>query len=466
MAANDQGPSSILIVSSMYPTEANPVGGIFVHEQVKALRRRGIDARVVTGAPLWLSARRPVRSLVQYVRGLRSLRAQWHDYDGVPVCRFMFPAGGFSRKWNYPFFYALSLKRILPQLLNDFRYELVHSHTAYLDGRAASAAAKAAGVPLLTTEHTGPFSTVTDDYWMRLHTQAGIDCADRVVAVSRALKDDILAHLCNVDPNKLCVIPNGVDTDFFSPKVVVPDPRILDDAGALYWDHLRRHLNERAGQELTPAVVDEVALEAFNAMRFADRVGGREQASGRNGLVRAVWVGHHVDVKRVDRLLDAFAIAHRHQPNLRLTLVGNGPLKSVHEERAKRLGIDEWVRFAPSKNRSGVKFEILDADFLVLASEAETFGVVLIEALAMGRPVLATACGGPNDIVVDPKIGELVGNTTESIAIGLQRMVKRLHEFDSIPIRDHALSKFSFESVIDQLLNEYQLLQKTRRRLS
>ncbi|MFX5494090.1 hypothetical protein ABTD62_20345, partial [Acinetobacter baumannii] len=85
-----------LVVSNMYPSPDHPAGGIFVHEQVKALRRAGIDARVVSGRPLLLSPSRPRFSAR---RALAELRARgrpfaWGEHDGVPLVEFNYFAGG------------------------------------------------------------------------------------------------------------------------------------------------------------------------------------------------------------------------------------------------------------------------------------------------------------------------------------------------------------------------------------
>ncbi|MFX5603039.1 glycosyltransferase, partial [Acinetobacter baumannii] len=80
---------------------------------------------------------------------------------------------------------------------------------------------------------------------------------------------------------------------------------------------------------------------------------------------------------------DAFAIARRRQPALRLRLVGGGHLEGSLKQQASRLGIDDVVTFVPNVSRDGVCREMARADFLVISSETETFGVVGIEALAM-----------------------------------------------------------------------------------
>lgn len=474
----------VLVVSSMYPTKANPVGGIFVHEQVQALRRAGIDARVVSGKPLWLSGRRP-RLTIRSVRA--ELRARkkpfaWADYDGVPVANFNYFAGALSRPWIYPWIYRESLKAFIQNLAQDFPYDIVHTHTAFLDGHAGAAAADLRSVPMVLTEHTGPFKTVTEDWRMRWQTLSAMKRADLIIAVSRALRAEITRCLPAIGADRVVVVPNGVDTKFF-------DPGFAGDArgrwGAIiqaakreirlpnFIVGLREGFREIGDQQVTG---EYLARVVETATRAGLGEGPYRKALVDAGLfvvpdpalddksmadanapprVHALWVGHLVEVKRVDRLLDAFSIALVRRPSLRLRLVGGGDLEAALRQRARDLGLDDAVTFVPSLSRDGIRREMAFADFLVISSDTETFGVVGIEALAMSVPVLTTECGGPADFVTSPAYGERVGKTAEDLAIGLQQMAYPAGGLDREAIRRHAIENFDFSHVADRLAKLY-----------
>lgn len=474
----------ILVVSNMYPSAANPVGGIFVHEQVKALRRAGIDARVASGKPLWLSGRRP-RHTLGVVRSELNTRCKafgWVDYDGVPTVSFNYFAGSFARPWLYPWIYSSALMAIIPDLAGDFPYELVHTHTAFLDGRAGTAAAGFRSVPMVLTEHTGPFSLVTDDWRFRQHTLAGMSGADRIIAVSGALRAEILRRLPIISADRIGVVPNGVDTRFFDPAVAKADgPSDAAEDWASVFARAKRELvlsKFIAGLRLAMLKKGREPVsgnEFAHAIELAVLAGMGDgpcaddskavtlplaDAQNEDGHINVLWVGHLVDVKRVDRLLDAFAIAHRRVPALRLRLVGGGELEASLKQRANTLKLGKAVAFVPTKSRQGIRREMSAADLLVISSETETFGVVGIEAMAMGLPVLSTDCGGPADFVTEPSYGELVPNTSEDLAIGLQRIAARIASFDKTTIRRHAVENFDFDLVAHRLVGTYRELTK------
>lgn len=447
----------VLVVSNMYPTAEHSAGGIFVHEQVKALRRHGIDARVITGRTAWMPGRRPWAALRVYARARREAWPGWDEHDGVPVARFPFLVGTFSRPWLYPWIYAAALRRWLPELAEGFAYDIVHTHTAFIDGRAGIAAARLRGVPMVLTEHTGPLSTITADWRWRLHTQAGVDGADRLVAVSHALRRDMLAQLAIADPDRVVVMPNGVDTSFFDPARPAAERPVLLSELEPAMDRVARAWSAsptlRTGVDLLQALREALAQEEQE--RTVD------DSFRQPGAVHALWVGHHVEVKAVDRLLDAFAIARRHEPRLVLTLLGSGPMEPGLHQQAQALQLEHAVRFRPAADREGVRTAMATADFLVLPSHTETFGVVAIESLAMGKPVLATACGGPEDVLADPQLGMFTGNNLHDIALGLQRMARSIGRFDARSIRSAAVTRYDYAHLARQLSQLYDELAST-----
>lgn len=393
----------VLVLSHLFPTATDPVLGCFVHEQVRALRReQGIEARVVSFRPFPLNRLHPGRWRRNYQKYRKFfLNLSWEEYDGVPVLQLPYLVGSFLR------FFCLhgasvraSLRRALPFLDQTFSYDLIHAHTAYLDGGAACWLSQRRGVPYVLTEHTGPFSSLTQQPWIRWQTRRALAQAQRVWCVSSALAAEVSRLLPAERRSRLSVLANGVDLEHFRPPARwAPNPQ-------------------------APHLLAILALEPNKAPLL---------------------------------LLRAFAQLRRQVPAARLTLVGSGPLEGeVRGFLAQQGWSAPTVRLLGKQPRREVARLLRDeADLLVLCSYVETFGVVLLEALASGKPVVATDCGGPRDILTTPAVGRLcpVGDA-QALAQALAEVVQALPQFDPAFLRRTA-ERFSLSRLAATLAEEY-----------
>jgi glycosyltransferase involved in cell wall biosynthesis len=119
-------------------------------------------------------------------------------------------------------------------------------------------------------------------------------------------------------------------------------------------------------------------------------------------------VAMHNEKKGIDVLLRAFAQIQDKEPKLRLMLAGDGPLRSRFEELAASLGIVDKVKFLGQQGRAQVADLLYGCEVFVLPSRSEPFGIVLIEAMAFKKPVVATTVGGIPEIIENGKDGILV----------------------------------------------------------
>ncbi|HHL22048.1 MAG TPA: colanic acid biosynthesis glycosyltransferase WcaL, partial [Aliiroseovarius sp.] len=141
--------------------------------------------------------------------------------------------------------------------------------------------------------------------------------------------------------------------------------------------------------------------------------GAPGQEPGQSDGPHFVFVGRLAAVKGLRVLLKAFEQARKTEPGLRLTLVGDGPDRAFLEEAARPLG--DAVHFAGYQSQSAVAGILATADALVLPSFAEGVPVVLMEAMASGKPVIATRVAGVPELVENGVSGFLVapGNPDE-----------------------------------------------------
>jgi glycosyltransferase involved in cell wall biosynthesis len=166
------------------------------------------------------------------------------------------------------------------------------------------------------------------------------------------------------------------------------------------------------------------------------------------GTFRFVNVGRLSRQKGQDILLRALAIARQDLPPVRLTLVGDGPEEAALHRLSAELGLDDIVTFAGYSSDPADHFRA--ADCFVLPSRWEGFGVVLVEALQFGLPLLAANCDfGPADVVTDPRIGELVEpEDPVALAEGLKRAVVRAADPQHVEFRRQVARGYGREEAV------------------
>lgn len=402
----------ILVVARWFPHESEPGLGPFVHEQVRCLREeQGLDVRVLSGRECPLSLRRPHRipaNWCRYQLGFKNL--EWQTWEGVPVLYFPFLAGRLSNwLWQAP--YRDALLRAMPAVRRSFPFDLIHAHTANPDGYAAMHLAQQDGIPYVLTEHTGPFSTLTASPVRRRQTLAAVAGARRVWCVSHSLRQEVRGYFAPPGQRHIHFLPNGVDTSRFTLPV---DWRPNGDKP------------------------------------------------------RLLFVGFLEEYKNPLVLLDAFAQVRTRIPGAVLHVAGDGSLKEAMLRRIGELGLSEAVKMHGYCGRAEVaRLMREECDLFVLPSKSETFGVVLIEALASGKPVVATRCGGPESIVTDRAVGTLCPpNDAGALADALVSTIHRLPEFDPIKIRRFACDQFDYRILARNLAAGYREILRVGERVA
>ncbi|MCH8532902.1 MAG: glycosyltransferase [Saccharospirillum sp.] len=159
--------------------------------------------------------------------------------------------------------------------------------------------------------------------------------------------------------------------------------------------------------------------------------------------------------KGLDTLISAFAVVANLHPTARLTLSGDGDVRSKLEQQVADLGLTEKVRFTGLLSREQVLSEMQNCHCYVLSSHYETFGVVLIEALALGKPVVATRCEGPEDIVDDSN-GILVPvGDVQAMSEAMVSMIQDHERFSPQQLRDQCKERFGPVAIANRLQGMY-----------
>lgn len=314
--------------------------------------------------------------------------------DGIPVYRFhgWNPKIGRLRLWAFRY----QSRRLMQKYVEQFGVpDLIHAHSALWGGVAARDLAKEYSLPYVITEHSSAFLRGKIEEWQKPHIGKSFEDADAVWAVSSAFKRELQPFAGNAE---IDVMPNMVDVTFFQ---LPPSPR---------------------------------TVEPFTFLS----------------------VGSLSHNKGIDLLLKAFARLNDFEPNVELEIGGAGSAEENLRNLAHDLGIGEKVRFLGGLSREEVLDAMWRANALVSSSYVETFGVVLIEAMATGLPVVATESGGPGDIVRSG-VGRLVpkGNVRAlSEAMGQTKEA----QVNENKIRKYVIDTYSAEMVTRRLKTNYQLI--------
>jgi glycosyltransferase involved in cell wall biosynthesis len=182
--------------------------------------------------------------------------------------------------------------------------------------------------------------------------------------------------------------------------------------------------------------------------------GGQAGAAKRDQILS---VGRLVGYKRVDMLIEAFQSISAEFPNYVLKIVGHGPARDDLIALADRLGIGDRVVFASGVSDEEILGEYARSKVFALPSEQEGFGIVLVEAMAAGTPVVALKApdSAAATLVNDGEDGLLVASR-EELAEGMRRLLSNDDLRDSMGrAAKETAQQYDWDAVVIPMLEEY-----------
>lgn len=386
----------VLVLSRNYPNEITPILGLWVEQLVRQLAK-DCEIKVISPVPYCP----PLPNFIPYTRYRHIPLKQIINRIEVFYPRFLVGIGYSLHRFE-AYTYFIGIKKLVQKIQQEFSFDLIHAHCIYPDGIVATKLGDRYKVPVFITEHAF-WHPWLDDYPSVGHqaVMAASKCDAHILA-SRSLQDSVMRF--TGQSKRTHSIPIGVDVSLFT-------------------------------------------LPSSESLRQANQI---------------LYVGQIKNSKGVGYLLKAMQSLLDIYLDVELVIVGGSlwGYQALEEIRlrslAQSLGLQNKVRFLGPKTPAEVAALMQISALVVLPSLRETFGAVLVEALACGTPVVATRCGGPEDIV-NESVGLLVPPENEkALAEAILHVLQHRHQYHPNRLRSYAVQHYSWERVTEQTLNLYQ----------
>lgn len=396
----------VLVISHMYPKPYNEVNGIFVHEQVKALAKKGIEAKVVSPTP-WSPY--PLSIVSSKWKEYKNV-PHYLEWEGIPVWYpryLLFPKGYFFASSGQRMFHGI--KNMVIELEKQYSFDLIHAHVALPCGYSGMCLSSLLKKPLIVTIHGYDFQqTIKRNLSCLQSVKKVINYANRVIVVSEKLHT--IGENIHGGNNKFIVIPNGIDPE----KVVIKD-----------------ELNTKNPKD------NIIVLSVSNL----------------------------INIKGIDYNIKAIQYLCKKYPYLNYKIIGEGREKNKLVKLVNDLKMNGYIEFIGRKSHQEVMSYMSECDVFSLPSWNEAFGVVYIEAMAHGKPIIACKGEGIEDVVTHMKTGMLVKpKDVDSLAEAMDYLLSHPEEAKAMGERacQMVLENYTWEKNAEKTIKVYEeVLRKT-----
>jgi N-acetyl-alpha-D-glucosaminyl L-malate synthase BshA len=403
----------ILVLTSSYPTRDGGHEGGFIADLVRRLSERGVLSIVL--APHF-----PGEPFKEYQDGITTFRFPY--FFPLRFERLAYGAGllfnirrdFFAFAGIIPFCKAEFLWTLA--ILFKERVDIIHTHWLIPQSLIGAVFHRITGVPHVATIHGSDLNLMKTNTVFKFLCRFIVRNSDMITVNSTYMKQQLLSIVPD-SVQKIQVIPMGVES------------------------------------------------EKYQKLNFADM----KQKIGTKHII--LNVGRLIDWKGTIHLIDAIPMVLQHAPDTRLLIIGSGPEKEHLVQRTHELSLEEKVKFLGKVNDDDLVAYYHVADVFVLPSvnksgKTEGLGVVLLEAMASGCPVIGSNVGGIPDIITDCENGFVVPER-DSIQLA-ERIVRLLLDTElRETFRKNGYNKikesFSWDRISNQFASVYQQVLVKRR---
>lgn len=299
--------------------------------------------------------------------------------------------------------YVSTFVEVTKEVVSKFNPDIIHAQHLWVTPFAAWKS----GVPYIITVHgTDLMGYKKDDRYHKFAKKGAIN-ANRIITISRQVHNDTLA-LLNIPENKLKLNPNGFDSNIFRPKSIE-----------------KKELFLKFGEDIIPEIL-------------------------------VSFVGKFTKFKGIDILIKAARTVTDAIPEVVFALAGDGELMTKIKKLTQDLGLEN-VYFLGHRSQEDVASLYSCADVSVVPSRVEPFGLVALEALACGTPVVATNAGGLPDFI-NEKVGQLI--QMEDVDELAQALIEELKNHTKMSkgkfAQEYAVNNYSWKSTLKNVVQLYE----------
>jgi glycosyltransferase involved in cell wall biosynthesis len=290
-----------------------------------------------------------------------------------------------------------SLKCFKKYIERESTPDIIHSHSAFMGGIIGLNLKKHFKIPLVHTEHSSGFIFQKEQYTKLDVEKVTLlyNQSNKFLFVSNYFKTSF-ETLLNLKGHQSCVLPNLVADDFFDNPHPLP-----------------------------------------------------------TSSIKALSVGSLIQVKNHLLLLKAWTNVVKKYPDAQLVIAGNGVLENELKEFAIQESIHETIHWQNGVTKDELIRLIDGSNIVVSTSFRETFGLILAESLARGRPVVSTNSGGPRDFVNETN-GMLVPYQPEEVSNAIILIFEKIASYEPLILSANCRDKFGSKIIIDHLIKIYE----------
>ncbi|GIF06421.1 glycosyltransferase [Actinoplanes siamensis] len=397
--ARRPAPADLAVVTPWYPSANDTFAGSFVKAAVETVRAEFDSISILNTDHWFYPPWRLTGNLIDITMQRELARYGGVTVQDVPEGELTRVIAPQPRKQPYAIWADEQVRRLRAALpTGQIEAPLVHAHSGHFGGVMAAALARP-DARIVVTEHATFLRYVFAQPPARRQYADMLARVETVLCVSGSLRDQIADEFPQF-AYKLQVVPNPIDFDRFTVRPSMP--------------------------------------EAPN---------------------RWVYAGRMLEHKGVQTLVDGFALIAAEDPAVTLTLVGEGKLEDALRDQIRKLGLTDRIEQRPAVAPDDMAALLHEHDLLVHASQLETFGMTMVEAVATGTPVLVAASQGPAETLrgLDGVAGKLfpVTKKPEALAEAFRELRDAWPKLNLAEAREQLRARYGFEAVGRQLMEVY-----------